>query len=183
MNGRVRATSGPLSSGVHPAGGGAGAVTADARGGARRAAKSTAPVPVPPLHLWPHISSLELATLPAAVACGRLHAKQVLREWKLDHLASDAETLVSELLTNAVKASWSAHGPGLVALRLLANRERLIVEVWDHSRDDPRPRPVDDQSESGRGLAVIEGLSHRWGFSRVGARLKVVWCELVVGSG
>jgi anti-sigma regulatory factor (Ser/Thr protein kinase) len=53
---------------------------------------------------WPQCSSLELAALPTVVPCGRLHTRQVLREWKLAHLADDAETLVSELLTNAVKA-------------------------------------------------------------------------------
>ena len=131
---------------------------------------------------WPHCSFLELAALPTAVPCGRLHATQVLWEWKLDHLVDDAETLVSELLTNAVKASWSPHGAGLLALRLLADRQRLLIEVWDQSPADPQPRAADDESESGRGFTVIEALSHRWGFRRVSVARKVVWCELVVAG-
>jgi anti-sigma regulatory factor (Ser/Thr protein kinase) len=136
-------------------------------------------VPVP--SDWPQCSFLELAALPTVVPCGRLHTRQVLWEWKLDHLADDAETLVSELLTNAVRASWSPAGPGLVALRLLANHERLVIEVWDQNPDHPQPRQADHQSESGRGFVVIEALSHRWGFRRVSPSFKVVWCELAAG--
>jgi len=160
--------------------GGTGAVSADGRGGARRPAQSRAPVPVPSFHGWPHVSSLELAALKTAAACGRVHTKEVLWEWKLDQLADDAVTLVSELLSNAIRASQSAQGAGLVALRLLADRQRLVIEVWDQNPNDPQPRQVDDASEHGRGLVVIEALSHRWGYRRVSASLKVVWCELVV---
>ncbi len=133
---------------------------------------------------WPHVSFLELAALPTAVPCGRLHARQVLWEWgnQYGHLAEDSETLVSELLTNAVKASSSPDGAGLVVLRLLANRERLLVEVWDHNPDDPQPRRADAESESGRGFSVIEALSSRWGFRRLSYSLKVVWCELLIGD-
>jgi anti-sigma regulatory factor (Ser/Thr protein kinase) len=134
------------------------------------------------IHGWPHVSFLELAALPTAVPCGRLHARQVLWEWQLGHLAEDAETLVSELLTNAVKASSSPDGVGLVVLRLLANRERLLIEVWDHNPDDPQPRQADAESESGRGFSVIEALSSRWGFRRLSYSVKVVWCELLTGD-
>lgn len=129
---------------------------------------------------WPHVSTLELAALPTAVACGRLHAKHVLWEWKLDALADDAQTLVSEALTNAIQASWSLQQPGCVALRLLANRSQLMIEVWDQNPDDPRPHQPDDEAEHGRGFMVIEALSNRWGYRRVSTNVKVVWCELVI---
>lgn len=132
---------------------------------------------------WPHVSTLEMTALLTAAACGRLHAKHVLWEWKLDHLVDDAETLVSELLTNGIKASRTPYGAGLVTLRLLANRRQLLIEVWDQNPDDPRPRQVDDESESGRGFAVIEAFSHQWGFRRVSATMKVVWCELRIKDG
>ena len=162
--------------------GGTGAVHAAGRSGVRRAAQSLAPAPVLPLHAWPLITILELAALPTAVACGRLHAKEILWEWKLDALAEDAETLVSELLTNAVKASRSLPEPGFVVLRLLANRERLLIEVWDQHPHDPRPARADDHAEHGRGFMVIDALSSRWGYRRVSARLKVVWCELATAD-
>jgi len=129
---------------------------------------------------WPFRTYLELSALPTAVSCARSHARLVLWEWHLDHLVDDAQMLVSELLTNAVEASRSPTGAGVVALRLLANRERLVIEVWDQSPTDPQPREADDESERGRGLAVIEALSHRWGFRRLSYVQKVVWCELLI---
>src|SRR5215831_12776343 len=117
--------------------GGTGAVWAEGRSGVRQSAESATPVPVPPRPTWPQVSLLELRALPTAVACGRLHAKQVLWEWKLDHLANDAVTLVSELLTNAIQASRTPQGAGLVTLRLLANHQQLIIEVWDQSPENP----------------------------------------------
>src|ERR1700730_1225852 len=131
---------------------------------------------------WPLSSGLVLGALPTAASCGRLHAKNVLCEWGLAHLGDTIETLVSELTTNAVKASSSPDGAGVVVLRLLANRERLLIEVWDHTPDDPHPRQADAESESGRGFSVIEALSSRWGFRRLSYSVKVVWCELLIGD-
>jgi anti-sigma regulatory factor (Ser/Thr protein kinase) len=130
---------------------------------------------------WPLASRLELTALPTAVPCGRLHTRAVLREWSLGSLSSDGELLVSELLGNAVKASWSPGGPGQVALRLLADHRRVVIEVWDHNALDPQLHRADHSSESGRGLVVVEAISNRWGYDRVSATLKVVWCELLIG--
>jgi anti-sigma regulatory factor (Ser/Thr protein kinase) len=96
--------------------------------------------------IWLHISALEFAALPSAVPCARLHTRQVVGEWGLEPLADDAEILASELLGNAIKASWSLSGAGLVALRLLASRQRLLIEIWDQNPDDPRPRLADHES-------------------------------------
>lgn len=129
---------------------------------------------------WPHDSFLELTALATAVSCARLHAKNVLWEWRLGHLSEDTELLVSELVSNAVKASCSPDGVGLVALRLLADVKRLLIEVWDHNPRDPKPRQVDFGSEHGRGLVVVEAVSDRWGYDRVSDSLKVVWCEVLI---
>jgi anti-sigma regulatory factor (Ser/Thr protein kinase) len=130
---------------------------------------------------WPLWSCLELGALPTAVSCARGHTRNVLWEWQLSHVAEDAEMLVSELATNGVKASLRQGAP--VALRLLASRERLIIEVWDRNPDDPRPSPAGFESESGRGFTVIEALSSRWGFRRVNPGLKVVWAEMSLADG
>jgi anti-sigma regulatory factor (Ser/Thr protein kinase) len=131
---------------------------------------------------WPLVSYLELAALPTAVSCGRLHARQVLWEWRLSQLVVDAETVLSELLTNAVAASWSPAGVGLVAVRLLADPQRLLIEVWDHNPGAPQRCHADSESESGRGLLVVGAIAHRWGYHRVRASLKVVWAELLTGT-
>ena len=59
---------------------------------------------------WPRQSFLELAALPSAVPCARLHAREVLWEWRQGSQAEEAELLVSELVTNAVQASALAAG-------------------------------------------------------------------------
>ncbi len=128
---------------------------------------------------WPLASGLELGALPTAVGCGRDHARQVLQEWGLSDLASDAELLVSELLTNALRATWALDPPAPVSLRLLANDQQLIIEVWDRCVEGPELRPQHSgDDEHGRGLMVVNALSNRWGVRRVSENVKVVWCEL-----
>jgi len=134
----------------------------------------------PAIQDWPRISGLEFGSLPTAIPCARLHTRHVLLEWQLRYLADYAEMLVSELMTNALKASWSLKDATPIALRLLDDHERLIIAVWDHNPTDPVARETDDETEHGRGLAVVEALSNRWGFKRVSFSLKVVWCELVL---
>jgi anti-sigma regulatory factor (Ser/Thr protein kinase) len=131
------------------------------------------------IHL-PHASALTLAALQTAPGCGRGHARNVLREWNLGHLADAAALLVSELVTNAVKASWHSGDP--ICLRLLAGREQLIIEVWDRNPDAPRPRQANYEDETGRGFSVIEHTANRWGYHRINSGWKVVWAELLTGG-
>jgi anti-sigma regulatory factor (Ser/Thr protein kinase) len=128
---------------------------------------------------WPLVSTLEFGSLPTAVACARAHARSVLFEWGLGHLADDVVTLSSELVTNALQASWTLKDRPPVVLRLLANDRQLLIEAWDQciERLDLAPRASSD-AEHGRGLLVVAALSNRWGVGRMGSRFKVVWCEL-----
>jgi anti-sigma regulatory factor (Ser/Thr protein kinase) len=130
---------------------------------------------------WRLYSFLELAAVPAAVPRGRHHVGHVLLRWDLAHLAADAEMLVSELLSNAVTASSTAQTTVLLVLRLLASSESLVVEVWDHGHGEPQLRSVGPVSDGGRGLTIVEALSRRWGYQRLSATLKAVWCELPTG--
>ena len=54
---------------------------------------------------WPLRSYLELPALPASVRSARLHARNILHEWHMAALADTVELLVSEIITNAVRAS------------------------------------------------------------------------------
>jgi len=130
------------------------------------------------IHRWPYFSQLEMAPLTTAVACGRLHAKNVLHEWSLGHAAEDASILVSELLTNSVKACRHQGTP--VRLRLLADHSQLIIEAWDRNPQVPQQRQADYSDESGRGLNVVAALAVRWGSYRSG-NWKVVWAEMLTG--
>ena len=125
-------------------------------------------------------SFLELAPLPTAVPCARLHTMHVLHEWGLRALAADAALIVSELTTNAADASAVLPERPPIALRLLASEKSLVIEVWDHSPLDLEPRMADADAECGRGLTVVAAISDRWGCERTGYRRKVVWAELAL---
>lgn len=112
-------------------------------------------------------AGLDLAPLPTAVPCARLHTRHVLREWDLADIADDAELVVAELITNAIRAAEGipgALGALPVRLRLTARPGGVQVEVWDASDAMPEPGltgPHD--APSGRGLAIIAALSARHG--------------------
>ena len=132
-------------------------------------------------HQWPLRSYLELGALPTAVPCARLHARHLLWEWGLSGLAADTELLVSELVTNAVKATADQQ-QAAIRLQLSSDNTCVRAEVWDA---DPRPpvlkdRTPDLQEEGGRGLFLVAALSSRWDWYRTREPPgKVVWCELL----
>lgn len=127
---------------------------------------------------WPRMSYLEFAPTEIAPGCGRLHAKNVLLEWGLAGLVEDAELLVSELLTNAYAASVVIESKPTIALRLLCDYRRFIIEVWDSS--PLAPREVGSPDESGRGLLIVEALSRNCGVRYPRPGIKVVWAEISV---
>jgi anti-sigma regulatory factor (Ser/Thr protein kinase) len=140
---------------------------------------------------WPLRSYLQLGALPGAVPCARLHAKLVLWEWGLDHLVETAELLVSEIVTNAVRAAAGpADGQGetqrpngvpSVWFWLAADRRNALIQVWDDNPETPSWQEVDPEAESGRGLLLVERLSARWGtYTPDGWTGKVVWA--IVGE-
>lgn len=134
---------------------------------------------------WPLRSYLELGALPTAVPCARLHAKHLVREWGLNGLADSTELLVSELVTNAVKAMAGQDDQAAVRLWLSGDSARVHIEVWDADPQPPAPKDLgesgipDLQEEGGRGLFLVTALSACWDWyltqDPVG---KVVWCEL-----
>jgi anti-sigma regulatory factor (Ser/Thr protein kinase) len=95
--------------------------------------------------------------------------------WVGGALAADelhtAKLLTSELVTNAV-----LHGKGRILMRALLDEDRVRVEVVDEGggfAHDIRYR--DAGALSGRGLAIVDAESSRWGI-RNGS--KHVWFEL-----
>ena len=125
-------------------------------------------------------SGLELAPLPTAISCARLHTVHVLHEWGLRRVADDVALIVSELMTNAADASIVLPERPPITLRLLATDKSLLIEAWDQSPIDLEPREADPGAECGRGLTVVAALSERWGWERTGHHRKVVWAELAL---
>jgi anti-sigma regulatory factor (Ser/Thr protein kinase) len=109
-----------------------------------------------------------------SVPSARAHVTRILHDWRLDPLADDVALAVSELVTNAVKASASPLHMGLSE-----GHGWLVVAVADAGRGYPVRSCPDAAAETGRGLAVVEALSDRWGWHPVAlpGLTKVVWCE------
>jgi anti-sigma regulatory factor (Ser/Thr protein kinase) len=127
----------------------------------------------------------EYAALPSAAGAARREAVQTLKDWGLLELIDTAELLVSEIVSNAVKATGllverPTYAELLdlqtVILRLRLDRVSLQILVWDGDPTPPVRKDVDELSEGGRGLYLVEVLSARWGHYRSG-RGKIVWCE------
>jgi anti-sigma regulatory factor (Ser/Thr protein kinase) len=133
-------------------------------------------------HRWDLQSTLALGAL-SAVPCARLHAKHVLWEWQLEHLVDTVELVVSELVTNGLKATTALPGPIVppIRLRLSSDGASVLIEVWDGSTQPPVRSGADAAADGGRGLLLVDSLSSRWGwvFPREWGG-KVVWCLCAV---
>ncbi|MEA3216649.1 MAG: hypothetical protein QOJ19_2805 [Acidimicrobiia bacterium] len=113
--------------------------------------------------------------LPGAEHSPRLARRFVLEalgQWNVGLPAQDVALMVSELVTNAV-----VHAESHSQLWLHLDRRVLRVEVHDWGggalvRRDPSPVQI-----GGRGLVIVQNLSHRWGTQSQGAG-KVVWFEI-----
>lgn len=116
----------------------------------------------------------------------RRHTAGLLETWGLFGVTDTATLVVSELTTNAVRATaaLSTNGtyePPVIALRLSCISRILLIEVWDPSPHAPRRREVGDDAEDGRGLMIIEALADRWGYyRRPAAGGKVTWCQIAL---
>jgi anti-sigma regulatory factor (Ser/Thr protein kinase) len=128
---------------------------------------------------WRHRSFLELGALPSGVPCARLHARQVTWEWGLAALRQDIELLVSELVTNAILASGVLGQGTAVRLWLLSDGTQVLIMVWDAKKQPPVRLDSGPDAESGRGLLLVEALSHQWSwYPTTEPSGKVVWALL-----
>jgi anti-sigma regulatory factor (Ser/Thr protein kinase) len=104
------------------------------------------------------------------------------RRWVMDRCARlqlecasmNLPLLVSELVTNAC-----VHGADPVTLRVELSRARMRVEVEDSVPDWPDLQSPTDRDPSGRGLLIVDSLSHVWGVEET-VTGKTVWAEVFV---
>jgi anti-sigma regulatory factor (Ser/Thr protein kinase) len=113
---------------------------------------------------WPLASYLELGALPSAVPSARLHARLVMAEWGFASLADAAELIVSELVTNAVKASQALGHLPPVWLGLAGNERHVFIGVWDGNVESGQTSVAGDdelpdlEAEGGRGLLLASAI-------------------------
>jgi serine/threonine-protein kinase RsbW len=118
----------------------------------------------------------EYPPLPESVPRARKHARYVLGQWGFGAIAADAESALSELLSNAVWASPVLPSRADVTVRLLADPGQVMVEVLDRAPGRSVQRAPAWDELSGRGLATVAALAHRWDWTRHGDG-KIVWCD------
>ncbi|WP_435614662.1 ATP-binding protein [Streptomyces coelicoflavus] len=121
------------------------------------------------------MTTWELSLLATPEAVPEVH--RLLHRY--DH---DVRLCVTELLTNVID-HVGAGTPATVRVAVLPTG-RTRVEVTD---PDPRALPLltgpaGVTDESGRGLALLDALTLRWGVEQ-GAGHKTVWCELAATPG
>ncbi|MGL5866410.1 MAG: ATP-binding protein [Dermatophilaceae bacterium] len=119
------------------------------------------------------------------VAQNAVSVRQVRREIVADlgergfpeRLVEEAEIVVSELLTNAVRHARPL-SDGTVRVRWKIRAEVVEIEVTDGGGATvPRPAARAVWLDSGRGLRIVRSMAHEWGVTedRTGT---VVWATL-----
>lgn len=116
---------------------------------------------------------IELSSSPEAPRQGRRYVQHRLAEAGHPELIDNATVIVSELVTNAIRAAPDE--PIRVALR--ADGDRQIIEVQDCSPVLPVLTPADLMAEGGRGLRVVAALAAELGCTPV-AGGKILWAVL-----
>jgi hypothetical protein len=96
-----------------------------------------------------------------------------LAGWGLDEQIDAASLLATELVTNAIRYTTRP-----ITMRLLRT-ETLLCEVTDDDHHLPVLCEPGDDDEAGRGIYLVDRMSHRWGASHTAAG-KAVWFELAL---
>ncbi|MET9087198.1 ATP-binding protein [Streptomyces sp. NPDC004237] len=110
-----------------------------------------------------------------AVSAARRHVITVVRHWHIEMAEEAIESL--ELLAGEVIANAVMHTEASCAVCVRWTGTRVRVEVTDSSPRIPRVGEAALDSESGRGLFLVDSLAVQWGTETDPAG-KVVWFEI-----
>jgi serine/threonine-protein kinase RsbW len=126
------------------------------------------------VHRWPCTNQ--------TVQRARHELSIALDAWDMPQLRDTALLVLSELVTNAVRhASHPADRPIETRFRRLPN-DRVRIEVSDADERRPVPREVSEMDEAGRGLALVDAMTERWGVRYQDGEGKSVWAVVSCGS-
>jgi two-component sensor histidine kinase len=116
---------------------------------------------------------------PRTVGRARQFLTQHLEVWGLPQLAENAELIVSELVTNAIAHAQPPYGH-LIATRMERLDRGVLIEVHDANDAKPERQEASADSESGRGLALVDAITGgQWGVSDRKGPGKRVWAICV----
>jgi anti-sigma regulatory factor (Ser/Thr protein kinase) len=92
-------------------------------------------------------------------------------------LGDDIELVVSELVTNAVRA-----GSPTVTIEMALEADAVLIRVSDTATGWPEAREAGIHDTGGRGLPLVSAISSSWGV-RISESGKTVWAALAIPSG
>lgn len=128
----------------------------------------------------PNQVSFRLPRRRSSVPRARALLNAILQDWLVDRDVLDtAELVLSELVTNALRAR--APHDRQVGVHIAHSEEDglLRLEVSDAGEGRPEVRNPSEDEAGGRGLLLVEALTHRWGVQeRKGGIGKTVWAEI-----
>jgi anti-sigma regulatory factor (Ser/Thr protein kinase) len=117
------------------------------------------------------------------VASVRRFIHDVAIDWKAaEDIPETAALLVSEAATNALRhASLDDPEPDVIRITITRETTLMRVAVHDSSTAIPRIRRITPLAQSGRGLTIVQDLSHNWGWTLTPYG-KSVWFTLLAWS-
>lgn len=122
---------------------------------------------------WSYTTMLEAA--PKSASRARAFVTRHLIEHRLLHLVDPVRLVASELATNAL-----IHAQTVFTVTLSGSDSRVLLTVRDHSLALPDRRAAQALDATGRGLEIVEIVSHAWGIDEDEAGSKGVWAAFAV---
>lgn len=119
---------------------------------------------------WRHEAHFE--NHPSSISGARGFVSRRLADHRLDRYGDDLRLVVSELATNSL-----VHGQTGFVVVVKAVHDSLRLEVHDGTRSLPVLVSARALDTSGRGIAIVDALSHDWGVSVQASGGKSVWAE------
>lgn len=109
----------------------------------------------------------------AAMAAARAQVTEAATTWGFPAV-TELEVVMSELLTNAI-----VHARSVAHVQCSMDDIGAVdISVSDDAPGPLSPRPADEQATHGRGLAIVEAFSERWGVIDRPDLGKTVWARL-----
>jgi anti-sigma regulatory factor (Ser/Thr protein kinase) len=115
--------------------------------------------------------------VPEAVPAVRRFVAGVLQLWREEAMTADAELVASELATNAV-----LHADSPFRVSVDRSIGVVCIAIQDAVEGLAEQQPPSRDEMTGRGMAIVNALSRRWGCDALPAG-KVVWAELAANRG
>ena len=115
---------------------------------------------------------VELAAELISASIARQFVGRHLGAHDLSYLVDDVRLVVSELAANVL-----VHARTPLVVSLVGDARSVLLTVRDGSAAFPVRAAADDLATSGRGLAIVDALSHDWGVVRGPGLEKAVWAS------